>query len=159
LTVADLRIEKISPADDLELATRLLEVQHAAYAVEATLIGDDRIPPLHETVRDVQGVPVNWFGAHTPGALVGAIAWTETVDGVDIDRLVVDPAVARHGIGRALLAAVLEIADGRQVTVSTGKGNQPARSLYESRGFVHAGDIEVIPTLWVSQFVRPARGQ
>jgi len=151
-----MRIEKIRPGADLELAARLLAVQQAAYKVEATLIGDDRIPALHEGVGDVQLAPVNWLAAYEADQLVGAIAWTTTAEGLDIDRLVVDPPVARRGIGRALVTAVLELAAGREVTVSTGCGNLPARSLSLGQGFVHAGDIEAIPTLWVSQFVRPA---
>ena len=40
-----MELRDVTPADDGELARTLLRVQHAAYAVEAALIGDDRIPP------------------------------------------------------------------------------------------------------------------
>ncbi len=151
------RLQELRPADDVELAARLHAVQLAAYRVEAALIGDDRIPPLHETVADVRAEPVSWRGAFDGAELVGAVAWTVGPDGLDIDRLVVDPAWHRRGVGSALVASVLADAGGSQVTVSTGSGNVPARELYVRHGFVPAGDIEVIPTLWVSQYVRPGR--
>ncbi len=148
------RLEALDLADDA-LAIRLHAVQLAAYRVEAALIGDDRLPPLHETVDDVRAEPVAWLGAYVGDELAGAVAWTVGDAGWDIDRLVVDPLYHRQGIGAALVGAVVDRSAGAQVTVSTGSGNAPARALYEAHGFRPAGDIEVIPTLWVSQYVRP----
>lgn len=155
MTAASL-LRPLDPAADAELAVAVHGLQQTAYRVEAALIGDDRIPALHETVDDVRAEPVTWLGAFDADALVGAIAWTVGETGWDIDRLVVDPARHRQGIGSLLVTAVVERAAGAQVTVSTGRGNAPACALYVAHGFRPAGDIEVIPTLWVSQFVRPA---
>ena len=66
------------------------------------------------------------------------------------------PEPARRSLRLALVTALLERAGAAQVTVSTGIGNAPARELYLTRGFRSAGDIEVVPRLWVSQYVRPA---
>ncbi|MFF5325271.1 GNAT family N-acetyltransferase, partial [Janibacter hoylei] len=62
--------------------------------------------------------------------MIGAVARAEDADGVDIDRLVVDPAVHRRGAGRKLVQAVLFRAGHRRATVSTGRANLPARTLY-----------------------------
>jgi hypothetical protein len=43
--------ESVTTSADPELARTLLGIQHAAYALEATLIDDDRIPALHEHVE------------------------------------------------------------------------------------------------------------
>ncbi|NJP35749.1 GNAT family N-acetyltransferase [Micromonospora sp. HSS6-12] len=156
---------EIRPDADEALARSVLAVQHAAYAVEAALIGDDRIPPLHETVADLRAAPLRWLAADLPGPgvipgaeprLAGAIAWTEDDTTVDIDRLVVDPAAHRRGVGRALVTAVLTHAGARRVLVATGRANQPARRLYESLGFTAIGDEEVIPGLWISRYARCA---
>ena len=72
---------------------------------------------------------------------------------VDIDRLVVRPDAHRRGVGSALVRDVLGRAAGRRTTVSTGRGNEPARRLYERLGFTHAGDDEVLAGLWVSRYV------
>ncbi|MER7458283.1 GNAT family N-acetyltransferase [Micromonospora sp. NPDC126480] len=155
-------IVEVRPDADEALARSLLAVQHAAYAVEAAMIGDDRIPPLRETVADLREASLRWlaaFAADLPGVKpgveprpVGAIAWSEDDTTVDIDRLVVDPAAHRRGVGRALVGAVLARAGVRRVLVATGRANRPARRLYESLGFTAIGDEEVIPHLWISRY-------
>lgn len=71
---------------------------------------------------------------------------------VDIDRLVVAPRAFRRGVGTALVAHVLALAGG-PVTMSTGRTNTPARTLYERAGFVVTGEIEVEPGLCVTHYV------
>ena len=83
-------IERRDPADDPGLAARLLEIQHAAYAIEARLIGDDRIPPLSEDVTELVGAGLDWLVATGGGAVLGALALTDDGGGTGIDRLVVD---------------------------------------------------------------------
>ncbi|WP_449060378.1 GNAT family N-acetyltransferase [Planomonospora algeriensis] len=142
--------------DDETLAKEVLAVQHAAYAVEAEIIGDDRIPALHETLEDLRAEPLTWLGAFDGDRLVGAVAWSETEDEVDIDRLVVDPGAHRRGIGRALTGELMNRAGGRRITVSTGRANVPARTLYERLGFGGAENVEVIPGLWITRYAYPA---
>ncbi|MBM7806211.1 ribosomal protein S18 acetylase RimI-like enzyme [Geodermatophilus bullaregiensis] len=145
------------PADDEVLAPRLLQLQHAAYAVEARLIGDDRIPALHEDLPALLGAGLRWLVAQDDDAVVGALGWRPGTAAVDVDRLVVDPAHARRGTGRALVAAVLAEAAGQPVTVSTGRHNTPARRLYASTGFREVGEREVLPGLWVVDAVHDGR--
>ncbi|MGY1699002.1 GNAT family N-acetyltransferase [Geodermatophilus sp. SYSU D00766] len=142
-------VEPRDPARDPVLAARLLEVQHAAYAVEARLIGDDRIPALHEDLAGLTAAGLCWLVARDGATVLGALGRRCTDHGVDVDRLVVDPAVARRGTGRALVAAALADAAGRRVTVSTGRDNVPARRLYAQAGFRETGEREVLPGLWV----------
>nr|WP_275586557.1 GNAT family N-acetyltransferase [Geodermatophilus normandii] len=87
-------------------------------------------------------------------AVLGALGWRPTDDGVDVDRLVVDPAYARRGTGRALVAAVLDLAGDRPVTVSTGRDNTPARRLYARAGFREVAEREVLPGLWLVDLAR-----
>lgn len=136
-----------------EAAPRLLRIQQRAYAVEAALIGDDRIPPLHESIEELRSVDLDWLiAADDDSGIVGALAFTLDGDTVDIDRLVVDPDHHRRGIGRALVVAAVQ-RTGRAV-VSTGRDNLPARRLYEGLGFGHVGDREVAPGLWISEYLR-----
>ena len=141
----------IDPTNAADLAQRLLSLQHAAFAVEAALIGDDRIPPLHETIEELRALPLRWLAACDHGGrLVGAVAWVEDADVLDIDRLMVDPVAHRHGVGRELVEAVLSHAGTRRTTVSTGRTNAPARRLYERLGFDELGETEIEPGLWVT---------
>ncbi|MFI7703320.1 GNAT family N-acetyltransferase [Nonomuraea sp. NPDC049480] len=147
---------EITPAED-SLGAELLALQKAAYAVEAEIIGDDRIPPLHESLADLRAQPLRWLGAvDEDGRLAGAVAWEETAGEVDVNRLVVHPGALRRGIGRALVKEVLARAGARRVVVSTGRDNTPARTLYERLGFALVGEAEVIPGLWIAHYALPA---
>lgn len=128
-------------------------LQRAAYRAEADLIGDDRIPPLHESLAALRVAPLRWLGAYADDELVGAVAWSEASSGLDIDRLIVDPRRHRRGAGRALVQAVLDTAGNRPVTVSTARKNSGARALYSSLGFTEVEHDEVIPGLWVTRFL------
>ncbi len=149
-----MEIRAIAPAGDEPLARELLAVQRAAYAVEAGLLGDHRIPPLHERLEDLRRRPCRWLAAFEAQKLVGAIAWTADATQIEVDRLVVSPASHRRGIGRRLVEALIGEASGREVIVSTGRGNFPARRLYETLGFVRTGEHEVLPGLWVTCYAR-----
>jgi ribosomal protein S18 acetylase RimI-like enzyme len=151
-----MEVREVWPAVDGEVAGALLRVQHAAYAVEAGLIGDERIPPLHESLEDLRSAPLRWLAAFADDRLLGAVAWSEDSTEVDIDRLAVAPSAHRRGVGSALVRAVLVRAGGRRSTVSTGRDNTPARNLYEGLGFSCAGEQEVIPGLWITRYVHPS---
>ena len=47
---AAVEIRLLTPDELADLAPRLLSIQRQAYALEAALIGDDRIPALHESL-------------------------------------------------------------------------------------------------------------
>ncbi|MGY1744283.1 GNAT family N-acetyltransferase [Blastococcus sp. SYSU D00695] len=148
----DLALVPLDPAADAVLAADLHGLQREAYAVEAALIGDDRIPPLQEDLAALQAAPLRWTGARLAGRLAGAVAWTEEADLVDVHRLVVAPAAARRGLGTALVRSVLAAAGSRPTIVATGRDNAPARALYARLGFVPTGDREVLPGLWVTGY-------
>jgi GNAT superfamily N-acetyltransferase len=139
------------PALDPWFARELLRLQHAAYRMEAELVGDDRLPPLADdevTLPAWRGrYLVSWRGVE----LVGAIAWRDLGDHLDIDRLMVEPDAHRQGVGTALLLAVLDEAAGRPVLVTTGRANAPAVGFYEHHGFESRGEEQVPPGLWVTR--------
>ncbi|MGG5260810.1 GNAT family N-acetyltransferase [Phycicoccus avicenniae] len=132
-------------------AGRVLAVQRAAYAVEAALVGDDRIPALHEDLTSLQARPLRWLLADEP-TVSGALGYERTDTTATIDRLVVDPARARRGVGRALVEELLRRTGETPVHVSTGRDNTPARRLYERLGFHRLGDREVLTGLWVTDY-------
>lgn len=139
---------RVDPAADRGLAERILAVQKSSYAVEARLIGDERIPLLHESVDDLCAAQVHWLVAQDQHDILGAAAWSEA----EIDRLVVAPHAHRRGIGRALVGTMLESIVAQRVRVATGRDNPPARTLYEAFGFVHTEDTQVLPGLWLARY-------
>ena len=68
--VCPMEIAEVSPDRDERVARGLLSVQHAAYAMEAATIGDDRIPPLRESLDELRGAPLRWLAGYptTPPA-------------------------------------------------------------------------------------------
>ena len=144
-------LRKIDP-EVHEVALRIVEIQRAAYAIEADLIGFGGIPQLVETEGEVRELgQMTWLGAFFNDLLVGLIAWEENGNEVEIDRLAVDPAFARAGFGRQLVQAV---PSSGTTLVSTGEANHPAVSLYLSEGFERTGSLEIAPTVMVAQFRR-----
>lgn len=88
---------------------------------------------------------VRMWAARAGGALVGyAVLGALGPDGdreFEVFDIAVDPAHQGSGIGRALLRAMLDVADGESapVLLEVATGNVPARTLYESHGFVTVG--------------------
>jgi GNAT superfamily N-acetyltransferase len=141
------------------VAEALVGLQRASYRVEAELIGDDAIPPLHESVDALAALDLTFLAiTERDGEPVAALGY-QVADGVlDIDRLAVHPRRFRHGLGRRLVEAVLERVPHERAVVSTGHGNHPVRRLYERVGFVHLEDLAATPTLVVSRYERLAVG-
>ena len=139
------------PAADPYVASMVLALQRTSYAVEAELIGDHRLPPLHEHERELVAWRGRWVMAWDGVELVGAAAWSDRGDHVDIAKVMVSPSAMRRGIGSSLLREVLGTS-ALPVVVATGRDNVPAVSLYTKHGFDHEGDSEVPPGIWVSRF-------
>ena len=137
---------------DAITAAAVLRLQHAAYRIEADLIGFEGIPPLYETLEQLVEAPLQWIGVRSPdGDIAAVLAYTGDDTRIDIDRLIVSPDHFRNRYGTALVAALDPTAT---VTVSTGSANAPAHRLYEGLGFVRIRAEEVVPGLSITHFVR-----
>ena len=146
------------PALDPWFARELLRLQRAAYRKEAELVGDDRIPPLQDDDVTLPAWRGRYLVAWRGVELLGAIAWQDHVDHLDVDRLMVDPTAHRRGVGTALLQAVLDRAGDRPVAAATGRDNAPALALYAQLGFAVQGDEQVPPGLWITRLRWSASG-
>jgi GNAT superfamily N-acetyltransferase len=148
------KLERLDLADQA-VASRLLRLQRDAYRVEAELIGSDEIPPLRETLAELQASGETFLGAFVDGSLAGAISWKVDGETIDLHRLVVDPTRFRGGIGAALLRAALGADPSlRLAVVQTGAANGPAAALYLREGFEPAGEIEPVPGVRVARFTK-----
>ncbi|MFJ7205471.1 GNAT family N-acetyltransferase [Streptomyces sp. NPDC098789] len=153
-------VRPLDLADDATAAA-VYRIGRAAYAVEAELIGFDGIPALRESLAELRSRPLNWLGALSPaGEVAGFLAWEAAPEAaaaaISIDRLCVDPAFFRRGVGSLLLRHLLEeVVPGRAVGVTTGAVNAPAVTLYERLGFLRGADFSPVPGLVMASFTRP----
>ena len=80
--------------------------------------------------------------AEEDGQIKGYVNLMHVLDAGYIGSGAVDPAARRRGVGRALIAALLERAtalDLSFVTLEVREGNAPAIGLYEGFGFERVG--------------------
>lgn len=150
MTAVPVTVRRLGAEEVARLAPRLVELQRAAYAVEAGLIGDDRIPQLRESSADLVAAHLTWDVVEDGDGVVAAMASSTDGGCLVVERLVVAPRRHREGLARRLVATLPH----GPVVVSTGRDNTPARRLYEVSGFAHAEDTEVLPGLWVSTYRR-----
>ncbi len=89
---------------------------------------------------ELAGVPENrWYvAARQAGTLVGYAGILMTGPEADIQTVAVAPVARGRGVGRALVAALLDrawVGGARIVHLEVGSDNTPARALYERLGF------------------------
>ncbi len=126
----------------------LAGIVRAAFETEAQAYGD--IPPLHETVADLEvsfdaGEVV--LVADRDGRPVGTVRGETMPDGtLMVRRLAVLPKARGLGIGRALLVA-LEACypEVRRFELFTGHQSGAALGLYGSLGYEIVGTSEITP--------------
>lgn len=136
-----------------ELTAKAIQrIQRAAYRIEAQLMGFDGIPQLAESHSDIQNSSETFFGFMEEDRLLGFISCKKENRLIDIYRLAVDPEHFRKGIGRQLLAFLLNHFEGMDFSVSTGKANFPAKKLYKTFGFIETKDFEVAKGIFCTAF-------
>ena len=134
------------------VAEEMLKIQIPAYRKEAEIIGFEGIPQLSETIEDIKVSKEIFVGKYNKEQLLGFISYEYEGTVMDICRLVVHPDHFRKGIASELLQHVLNTAHkGVSIIVSTGAKNIPALALYERHHFSKVQDIEVEPTIFITQ--------
>lgn len=132
---------------DRDTAEELWSLQHAAYRIEASLIGVADLPPLRETIGDLQACGETFWGLRTPeGQLAGALATEREGEKTIICRMMVHPAFFRQGIGHRLLSRVMaEHSPNGLWEVTAEIRNRPAIALYEKNGFRPVETFSPVP--------------
>ncbi|MED4783561.1 GNAT family N-acetyltransferase [Brevibacillus choshinensis] len=144
---------RVFPTTSQDAATRMWQLQQAAYRVEAELIGWSDLPPLRETVEELMGSEETFIAYVEEGELAGALSFQRMGDQLDIHKMIVDPKHFRKGIARQLLLHLETIyPDVKTIVVSTGARNEPAVQLYLRQGYESTGTKEVAPGLELAFF-------
>jgi len=138
-----------------KLANDILNIQTAAYKVEAEIIGSDDIPPLQDTVESLQQCGETFYGYYVDEKLCGVISIKQFDNAVDIHRLMIHPKNFRQGIAQKLLDFVENnVEKDGIIIVSTGTKNIPAVSFYLKNGFLKIEEKRVAENLSLTTFIK-----
>jgi len=128
----------------------LLTLQRACWVQEA-LANDDlaHIPPLHESLQDVQAWLGEWstWVVRSHGRLVGAVRGRLEGEAWDIGRIMVAPDLQGRGLGRALLTHIQAVAppEATSYVLFTGARSADNIRMYRRAGFRVRTDLEAPP--------------
>ncbi|WP_372371000.1 GNAT family N-acetyltransferase [Candidatus Uabimicrobium sp. HlEnr_7] len=144
-------IQYLNLTDEVTLLS-LHNLQKKSYKEEAQLIDFYEIPPLLESLRDLQQCQEIFYGYVNSSQLQGAISYKISQNVLDIHRLMVDPQQFRKGIARTLLSFTLQQENFKEVIVSTAIKNVPAIYLYKKMGFVATSQRRLTKELTIQNF-------
>lgn len=120
---------------EIETAKKLYEIWQESYIIEKEIIGAKIFPPLDRTISDFIKSKNNFYSYIDKNNLLGVIEIDCKADSVHIQSLVVSPNHFRKGIASKLIDKVFTLHKSLLYTVETGNDNDPAKKLYESKGF------------------------
>jgi len=117
---------------------KILVLQRIAYQSEAALIGDYTIPPLTQTICEIQDEfgHTRFLKAEIENRIVGSVR-AEVQEGTCfVKRLIVHPDFQNRGIGSSLLTAIeQDYLLVERYELFTGKESKSNHIFYTSRGY------------------------
>ena len=142
----------------LDDAPVILALQRLAYQSEAQLYNDWSIPPLTQTLAQLEeefrlGLVLK---AIAGGELLGSVRARATDGVVHIGRLIVAPVAQGRGIGSALLKAVESaFPSAQRFEVFTGSRSEGNIRLYQKHGYSITHDKAVSPCVTLVFMSKP----
>lgn len=128
----------------------ILALQYLAYQSEAKLLQNDDIPPLRQTLEEVEqehqdGTMLK--AVDEDGALVGSVRGHMQGDTFFIGKLIVHPTQQKKGIGRRLLAEIERLHPGLRYELFTSDKSARNLEFYERAGYTKCKEVQIMPTL------------
>ncbi|MBO4425646.1 MAG: GNAT family N-acetyltransferase [Clostridiales bacterium] len=126
-------ITKAEPGDLKEI----LDLQYLAYQSEAALFGNKDIPPLKQTLEEVQeeykaGIILKMTDGNR---IIGSVRALEKDGTVYIGKLMVHPGYRRRGFGKMLLTEIEGFYPGKRYELFTSTRSRDNIRLYETLGY------------------------
>nr|WP_314843240.1 GNAT family N-acetyltransferase [uncultured Microbacterium sp.] len=136
---SDVVVNRIGERD----AGEVLTLQRAAFVSEARIYGSADMPPLTQTLAEVEAElrSGDGFTARLDGRLVGAIRFVESDGVLLIGRIAIAPDIQGQGIGRTLLEAAERSSSAAEAELFTGSLSEANIRLYEACGYVESTRI------------------
>ena len=124
-------------------AGEVLTLQRAAFVSEAIIYGSADMPPLTQTLEELEAELRAGAGltARIDGRLVGAIRFQQDGDVLLIGRIAIAPDMQGAGIGRALLEAAEQSSSASVSELFTGSLSEANIRLYERCGYEESARV------------------
>ena len=141
-----LRILKAQP-EDLGI---ILALQYRAFRSEARLLGNEKIPPLMQTLKDLEkeyreGIVLK--AVDEVDVIIGSVRAREKDDTLHIAKLMVLPEKQGRGVGTQLLVAVEKACPKPRYELFTSNVSLKNLKLYEGLGYVRFEEEDMTPEL------------
>jgi ribosomal protein S18 acetylase RimI-like enzyme len=133
-------------------APAILELQRLAYQSEALLYNDWSIPPLTQTLTQLEDEFQNSvvLKAVSDGTLIGSVRARAAGGITYIGRLIVAPAAQRRGIGSALLQKIESaFPEVQRFELFTGSKSEGNIRLYRAHGYVPTHERVLTPSVTI----------
>ena len=127
-------IERATVSD----AEEIISLQRLAYKSEADLYNDYNIPPMTQTVKEVQGEFEHkmFLKAVVDKKIVGSVRAHREVETCHIGRLMVHPENQNRGIGTKLMYEIENLFEScKRYELFTGNKSEKNISLYKNLGY------------------------
>jgi GNAT superfamily N-acetyltransferase len=134
----------IAPCDESDLPAIFEIINQSATAYKGVIPDDgwhEPYMPMEQLLVEI-GRGVRFFGYRLEGQLVAVMGLEDVKDVTLIRHAYVRPNWRRHGLGRALLAALCTLTD-RPVLIGTWKAAVWAVRFYQKNGFILASEDEI----------------
>lgn len=121
---------RLARAEDRDVLVELWE--RSVRATHKFLTNDDVLKLKPFVALELQKPSVDWWVLDSDAGIpIGFIGFVHDT----IEALFVDPAHTGGGAGKALIAHVQAMAEGRSLTVEVNEQNEAAAGFYTSQGF------------------------
>ena len=136
-----LQIEQASKTD----LSEILNLQRLAYQSEAILLNNFSIPPLLQTLEEVQQEFSNgvFLKAVTDGQIIGSVRGYVQDRTLNIGKLIVHPDFRGRGIGTQLLQAIEDACPDCRYELFTSAKSEKNIRLYERQGYRRFAEKQV----------------
>ena len=140
-----IQIEKAIETD----LDEILNLQRLAYQSEAILLNNFSIPPLKQTLEEVQQEFAHgiFFKAVIDGQIIGSVRGYIKDGTLHVGKLIVHPEYRGKGIGTQLLQAIEDACPDCRYELFTSAKSEKNIRLYERQGYRRFAEQQVNPEL------------